>query len=62
MANVTTCLTCETQGLRTESFFDLSVDVPAQESVSLSHCIKSFSNKELMSKNDKFYCEECCAK
>ena len=56
----TTCLCCEQNYQREETFIDLSVDIDRNNS--LSHCLKRFSHKELMSKSDKFYCENCHTK
>jgi len=57
LVNSTKCLICENGGRREEAFLALSVDI--EKNASLMSCIKAFSHKELMFKNDKFYCENC---
>lgn len=59
LSNEVRCLCCETVTCRVESFFDLSVDV-AQNS-SLTACLRNFSSTELLEKQDKFYCDACCS-
>lgn len=59
LANETRCLCCETVTRRVESFFDLSVDV--EQNSSLTACLRNFSSTELLRKNEKFYCDVCCA-
>jgi len=60
LVSMTKCLSCESGGSREESFLALSLNI--ERSTSISNCIKQFSHKELMSKRDKFYCENCQTK
>lgn len=59
LSNETRCLCCESVTRRVESFFDLSVDV--EQNSSLTSCLRSFSSTELLEKQDKFYCDACCS-
>jgi ubiquitin C-terminal hydrolase len=60
LVSITRCLTCERTSSREEKFMNLSVDI--SKNVSLNHCLKKFSTKELLNLTDKFYCESCNAK
>lgn len=59
LANEVRCLCCETVTQRIESFFDLSVDV--EQNSSLTACLRNFSSTELLRQQDKFYCDLCCS-
>lgn len=59
LSNEVRCLCCETVTRRVESFFDLSVDV--EQNSSLTACLRSFSSTELLEKQDKFFCDVCCS-
>lgn len=59
LSNEVRCLCCETVTQRIESFFDLSVDV--EQNSSLTACLRSFSSTELLQKQDKFFCDACCS-
>lgn len=59
LSNEVRCLCCETITRRVESFFDLSVDV--EQNSSLTACLRSFSSTELLEKQDKFFCDACCS-
>lgn len=59
LSNEVRCLCCETVTRRVESFFDLSVDV--EQNSSLTACLRSFSSTELLEKQDKFFCDACCS-
>lgn len=59
LSNEVRCLCCETVTQRVESFFDLSVDV--EQNSSLTACLRSFSSTELLEKQDKFFCDACCS-
>lgn len=59
LANEVRCLCCETVTNRVESFFDLSVDI--EQNSSLTACLRSFSSTELLQKQDKFFCDACCS-
>ena len=60
LVSITKCGMCEYQSVREETFMNLSVDI--EENVSLSYCLKKFSNKEYLKLGDKFYCESCNTK
>eukprot|EP00761_Pharyngomonas_kirbyi_P000222 gb/GECH01000222.1/.p1 GENE.gb/GECH01000222.1/~~gb/GECH01000222.1/.p1 ORF type:complete len:369 (+),score=42.60 gb/GECH01000222.1/:1-1107(+) len=59
LTNETRCICCERTTSRDEMFFDLSVDV--QQNSSISNCLRNFSSTEMLSRQDKFFCEECCS-
>ncbi|CAN8061518.1 unnamed protein product [Agarophyton chilense] len=59
LSNEVRCLCCETVTQRVESFFDLSVDV--EQNSSLTSCLRNFSSTELLEKQDKFFCDACCS-
>lgn len=60
MQSITQCCECETNSSRDEPFFDLSLDV--SPNISISECIKNFGKTELLSSRDKFFCEHCGCK
>lgn len=60
LTNETRCLTCETVSSKDEDFFDLSVDV--EQNTSITNCLKGFSNTETLQSEHKYYCEVCCSK
>lgn len=60
LCTITKCGTCEYQSVREETFMNLSIDI--QENVSLSYCLKKFSNKEYLKLGDKFQCDSCLTK
>lgn len=60
LQNIFTCIHCEATNKRKESFFNLSLDL--EKNTSLSYCLKRFSNCELLNKDDKFFCESCNTK
>jgi len=57
LTNDTRCLECETVTQRSESFFDLSLEVEANTSV--SSCLRTFSKIETLANLDKFFCDKC---
>ncbi|KAL0476476.1 UBP4 [Acrasis kona] len=57
MTNETRCICCEHVSSREESFFDLSVDI-CQNS-SLTQCLNNFSSMETLRGNNKFHCDRC---
>lgn len=59
LSNEVRCLCCETVTRMVESFFDLSLDV--EQNSSLTSCLRSFSSTELLEKQDKFFCDACCS-
>ncbi|KAI6188585.1 Ubiquitin carboxyl-terminal hydrolase [Aphelenchoides besseyi] len=60
LTNETRCLNCETVSSKDEDFLDLSVDV--EQNVSITHCLRNFSNMETLCGDQKYYCENCCSK
>ena len=60
LTNETRCLNCESLSSKDEDFLDLSVDVG--QNVSITQCLKDFSNTETLSSEHKYYCENCCSK
>lgn len=60
LVNETKCLNCETCSSKEENFFDLSIDV--EQNTSLSHCLQEFSNMEMLCGECKYYCETCSSK
>jgi ubiquitin carboxyl-terminal hydrolase 9/13 len=60
ITNETKCLNCETVTSKHEYFLDLSVDVPPGESAySLTHSLNNFSKPEVLTNQNKFYCNSC---
>ena len=60
LTNETRCLNCETISSKDEDFLDLSVYV--QPNVSITYCLRDFSNMETLCGDQKYYCENCCSK
>lgn len=60
LENTFMCLTCEHTKKRQEAFFNLSIDI--EKNSSLTYCMQRFSVKELLNKGDKFQCEHCNSK
>ena len=56
----TKCLGCETVTRREEPFWDLSVEL--EQNYSLSSCLRTFSKVETLTGNDKFLCDFCGCK
>ncbi|KAG8071164.1 hypothetical protein GUJ93_ZPchr0006g43624 [Zizania palustris] len=59
LTNETKCLMCETITAKDEPFFDLSVDV--EQNSSLTSCLKNFFSTEILNGEDKFFCDRCCS-
>ncbi|PKA52947.1 Ubiquitin carboxyl-terminal hydrolase 3 [Apostasia shenzhenica] len=59
LTNETRCLRCETVTARDETFFDLSVDI--EQNSSITSCLKNFSSMETLNAEDKFFCDKCCS-
>jgi len=57
LACETRCLACEATTARDEPFFDLSLEVAPH--VSVSACLKTFSTRETLGGDDKFFCGAC---
>jgi ubiquitin carboxyl-terminal hydrolase 12/46 len=58
LTNETRCLRCETVTARDETFFDLSVDI--EQNSSITSCLKNFCSTETLNAEDKFFCDKCC--
>ncbi|EME29720.1 ubiquitin carboxyl-terminal hydrolase 12/46 [Galdieria sulphuraria] len=59
LTNEVRCLSCENVTQRVESFFDLSVDI--DQNSSITSCLRNFCSTELLTKHDKFFCDACCS-
>ncbi|KAH7656194.1 Ubiquitinyl hydrolase 1 protein [Dioscorea alata] len=59
LTNETRCLRCETVTAREETFFDLSLDI--EQNSSITSCLKNFSSTETLNAEDKFFCDKCCS-
>nr|CAD2137825.1 unnamed protein product [Meloidogyne enterolobii] len=60
LTNETRCLNCETVSSKDEDFLDLSVDI--EQDVSISNCLRNFSNMETLCGDQKYLCETCGSK
>eukprot|EP00798_Chlamydomonas_sp_ICE-L_P014258 gene14258-20231_t len=58
LVNETRCLHCETVTCREEVFMDLSLEIG--QNSSLTSCLKNFSALEMLDRDDKFFCDQCC--
>lgn len=60
ITNETKCFSCETITSKDETFLDLSIDIPpGQSAYSLTHSLNNFSKLEILSHQNKFYCNTC---
>lgn len=59
LVSETKCLTCDSASCRRETFLDLSVDL--EQDSSIANSVRLFSKVELLTGNNKFYCERCYA-
>ena len=57
LTSETRCLTCEKISQRDEAFLDLSVDLDQHSSV--TSCLRSFSEEEMLCERNKFHCDNC---
>ncbi|KAH3669407.1 hypothetical protein OGAPHI_001528 [Ogataea philodendri] len=57
LTSETKCLFCEKTSTRDEMFLDLSIDL--QQDTSITHCLKMFSQSEMLTGSNKFYCDDC---
>lgn len=57
MTNTTQCLSCQKEKKSAEPFFDLSVNI--QRNVSISSCLRRLEEKELLEHTNKLFCEDC---
>jgi len=55
-----TCVTCEKKTFRKESFFNLSLDL--ERNTSLTYCMQRFSVKELLNQDNKLICDSCLSR
>ena len=60
LSNIVTCTACEKTTNRDENFFNLSIDI--ERNTSLSYCLQRFSVKELLNRDNKLHCESCLTK
>lgn len=58
-ANETRCLRCETVSARDEAFLDLSLEI--EQNSSLTSCLRNFSKTEMLTAEEKFFCDKCCS-
>ncbi|WJX33702.1 Ubiquitin carboxyl-terminal hydrolase 3 [Trifolium repens] len=59
LTNETRCLQCETVTARDETFFDLSLDI--EQNSSITSCLKNFSSTETLNAEDKFFVTSAAA-
>ncbi|VEU23322.1 DEKNAAC104575 [Brettanomyces naardenensis] len=57
LTSETKCLSCESVSTRDEKFLDLSIDL--QQNTSITNCLKMFSQSEMLTGSNKFFCETC---
>ena len=53
----TRCLWCENVTTREEPFYDLSLEI--EQNCSLSACLRRFSSTETLQDDEKFFCDTC---
>ncbi|VVC30238.1 Ubiquitin specific protease, conserved site,Peptidase C19, ubiquitin carboxyl-terminal [Cinara cedri] len=59
LTSETRCLNCEEVSSKDEDFFDLQVDI--DQNTSITHCLRCFSNTEMLCSDNKFKCDNCCS-
>jgi len=57
LTSETRCLNCETVTSKDEDFFDLSIDV--DQNTSITSCLRNFSSTETLCSDNKFKCDTC---
>ncbi|XP_023320289.1 ubiquitin carboxyl-terminal hydrolase 46 isoform X2 [Eurytemora carolleeae] len=57
LTSETRCLNCETVTSKDEDFFDLSIDV--DQNTSVTNCLRNFSSTETLCSDNKFKCDTC---
>ncbi|GAB4813530.1 hypothetical protein N2152v2_000576 [Parachlorella kessleri] len=57
LVNETRCLQCEAVTSREEDFYDLSLEI--DQNCSLTQCLRNFSSTETLNAEDKFFCDSC---
>ena len=60
LVNETRCLRCDTVTSREEPFYDLSLEI--EQNCSVTACLRQFSSTETLDGADKFSCDECGCK
>ena len=60
LVNETRCLRCETVTSREEPFYDLSLEI--EQNSSVTACLRNFSSTETLGGADKFSCDACGCK
>ena len=60
LVNETRCLRCDSVSSREEPFYDLSLEI--EQNCSVTACLKRFSGIETLDGTDKFSCDECGCK
>jgi ubiquitin C-terminal hydrolase len=62
LQNEITCLRCGHISRKDDPFLDLSLDIPEPEmdgSVTLTDCLKFFTDVEMLEETEKYHCEKC---
>ncbi|CAK0785581.1 hypothetical protein CVIRNUC_008791 [Coccomyxa viridis] len=57
LVSETKCLACSTITTREEAFYDLSLDI--EQNCSVTACLKNFSEMEELNGEDRFFCDAC---
>jgi len=60
LVNETKCLFCESVTSREEPFYDLSLEI--EQNCSVTACLRCFSSTEILDGDDKFSCDACGCK
>jgi ubiquitin carboxyl-terminal hydrolase 12/46 len=60
LVSETQCLQCESVSTREEPFYDLSLEI--EQNCSVTACLRQFSSKETLDGSDKFSCDQCSCK
>ena len=60
LVNEMRCLRCDSVTSREEPFYDLSLEI--EQNCSVTACLKRFSSTETLGGADKFSCDKCCCK
>ena len=56
----TRCVQCGTKRTKQDTFFDLSIQL--NPNTSITHCLNRFSDRELVGRDEKYYCDYCAHK
>ncbi|KAI3378683.1 hypothetical protein SNEBB_005609 [Seison nebaliae] len=57
LINETICLKCDTKSVKYEKFLDLPIEI--EQNTSITHCLRNFSRRELLTGDSKYFCSEC---